>query len=132
MVLLSLGVHFAVFSSIIIAFPDRTTRDLPVFYFIGSILTEQDFSPIQKQTSVVIQLHTLPENFTRKSKQLTDERNILKPDYTPQLRAGNKLDYKPGLNAINPKDKEREKNTEKLLGIDLYAPPRPSLKLYKQ
>lgn len=136
MVLLSLGVHIAVFSNIVIALPDKTTRGLPAFYFIGSILTDQDLSPAQKQTSRAIHLHTLPKNLTKGSKQLTDERNILKPDYAPHLRAGNKIDYKPPLNAVNPKEKEREaeriKNTEKLLGIDLHAPPRPTLKLYKQ
>lgn len=132
MVLISLGVHCIIFFSVSISFPDRTTKNLPIFSFLGSILTEHDLTPIPKQASAVTRLYTLPEDFSQKSTQLSGERNILKPSYSPQIKGENKTDYKPELNAVNPKDAERKESDEKLLGIDLEPPPRPSFKLYKQ
>src|SRR3990167_3333524 len=122
MMLFSLGLHFAIFSNIIIAFPDKTNQRLPTFSFIGSILTEQDFLQTQKRLSTVTRLHTLPENLMQKSKKISDERSILKPNYSPQFSTDTKIDYKPDLNAVNPKEKEREANTEKLLGVDITTP----------
>lgn len=128
-VLFSLGIHILIFSNFIFTVPRSTDHQQPVLAFLGSVLTEQDFSPHTKPPAI---RQKLPSDFAQNSKGLLDRQTLNKPNYSSDLDHGSKSDFKPPVTALNPKDAEREEKAEKDLGIDLQAPPRPSLKLYKQ
>ena len=128
-VLFTLGIHVLIFSSFIFSSPDRTDQKQPALSFLGSVLTEQDFILNPKRSTAAQQ--KLPRDFSQNSKKLLDHQTINKPNFSSDLHNEIKLDYKPDLNATNPKEAAREEKAEKDLGIDLKTPPRPSLKLYK-
>ena len=132
-VILSMTWHILIFCSFTIVFPPRLAEHHPTIAFLGSIFGEQDFVIIKSHRTQLSSLQTgLNSINLRNVKSKTQMGQApTKPGYSAYLPTEKKLFIKPKLIEETVPQETTTDNLKKQFGINLTAPPRIPLKLYK-